>query len=61
MTGIWEEIKPKPQVRSRDEFDPETVMQYQRDGGNWMVLASDYEALLALYRDLKAKEAFHGF
>ena len=45
-----------PQVRMRPGFDPERVQRHYP----W-VLASDYDALLALYRDLKAKEAFHGF
>lgn len=47
-------------AKRTEGFDPEKVERMRAAGVTW-VHGHDYDQLLALYRDLKAKEAFHGF
>lgn len=52
-------------VEACGSFDPARVPRLTRDNcigkQEEVVPAADYDRLLAMYRDLKARAAFHGF
>jgi len=68
VSGVYPMTKMPPYCAAVPAgFDPERVTHWEtplphsKQQIARVVFASDYDCLLALYRDLKAREAFHGF